>query len=123
MEPSIWSAFIYQKPHAPVSTRASTFSGDILGAGKDTSTWRPYKQPGDNNVLERSSFSVMTASEHARLLRIAHESILVYCGSRGMADAQHLLGVYKRYMAWKDELPHVLKDLNNDPLPHVLFLQ
>lgn len=121
---SAWSGFMYQKPNAPVSTRAKMFPGDILGSDEGTASWRVYKQPGDgHNVSERSYSTVMTASENAKLFRIVHESILVYCGNRGKVRAQSLLDVYERYIGWKDDLPHVIQDLANEPLPHVLFLQ
>ncbi len=123
MNISAWSGFIYQKPQASISPRALPFSGDILDDGEGDNTWRLYKHPGDSGVPDRLSQSVVTASEHAKLFRTVHESILAYCGSRGKVSAQKLLDIYERYMAWKDGLPHALRELDNDPLPHVLFLQ
>lgn len=123
MRISAWSGFIYQKPQAYISPRALPFPGDSFNAGEGDGTWRLYKQPGDSDVPDHLSLSVMTASEHAKLFRTVHESILAYCGSRGKVSAQKLLEIYERYMAWKDELPPALRDLDNDPLPHVLFLQ
>jgi len=96
---SAWSAFIYQKPQAPISTRAYPFPGNILDTGENSDIWRLYKQPGDSNISDRSSLSMMTASEHAKLFRIVYKSILVYCGSRGKVSAQHLLEIYERYTA------------------------
>lgn len=118
---SVWSAFIYQKPTAPVSTHAHPFSSDILDFGDGD--WRLYKQPGDSDTSERPGLSVMTASEHAKLFRIAHETILAYCGSRGKVTGRRLFDVYERYLTWKDNLPPEIRDVDNDPLPHVLFLQ
>ncbi len=103
--------------------QAHPFPGDIFDDGEGNNTWRLYKQPGDSDLPDHDSLAVVTASEHAKLFRTVHESILVYCGSRGKISAQHLLDIYERYMAWKDELPFALRKIDNDPLPHVLFLQ
>lgn len=65
----------------------------------------------------------MTASEHAKLFRIAHETMLVYCGSRGRVSAHHLLNLYERFVNWREELPLEIRDIISDSLPHVLFLQ
>ena len=69
------------------------------------------------------SHALETASEHAKLFRIVHANILIYCGSRGKVDAQKLLELYERYLAWKEGLPPDIADLSGEPLPHVLFLQ
>lgn len=89
-----------------------------------------YRQPGDNNlelgeqnVNDRQSFAALTACEHAKLYRIVHECILVYCGSRGKVSANSLLNLFQRYVRWKDELPPDLRSVEGQPLPHVLFLQ
>ena len=66
---------------------------------------------------------MLTASEHARLFRIIHETILVYCGSRGRVSARALLDLYERYVDWKEHLPSDLRLQESEPLPHVLFLQ
>lgn len=89
-----------------------------------------YRQPGDSNLElgyqstdDRRSFATLTACEHAKLYRVVHESILVYCGARGKVSAHSLLDIFQRYIAWKDGLPPELGNLEGQPLPHVLFLQ
>ncbi len=68
---------------------------------------------------------MVTAHEHAKLYRIIHETILVFCGSRGKVSAHHMLLIYERFLGWKEGLPPSLSDVNEEvqPLPHVLFLQ
>ena len=89
-----------------------------------------YRQPGDDslelgqqNTDDRQSFATLTACEHAKLYRIAHERILIYCGARGKVSAESLLDVYQRFVAWKDGLPPSLQSVEGQPLPHVLSLQ
>jgi len=65
----------------------------------------------------------MTAAEHAKLFRIVHESISVYCGRRGRVTAHHLLDLYESYLMWRDDLPPEIRDIDHQPLPHVIFLQ
>lgn len=85
--------------------------------------WRLYRQPGDNDILDRPGFAKITAFERAKLFRIIHGAILIYCGSRGKVTAEGLLGIYERYMAWKERLSPELRYDEGEPLPHVLFLQ
>ena len=85
--------------------------------------WRPYKQPGDNEISKHPSHSVLMASEQAKLLRIVHETISVYCGSRGKVTAHHLINLYESFLIWKDDLPIEIREINAQSLPHIIFLQ
>ncbi len=105
----------------PVSTDAEPFAEEIPHYADGI--WRLHRQLGDIDISGRRGFSVMTASQHAKLFRIVHELLVVYCGSRGRVGAMHLLNVYKRFLSWKDEMPPELMDGRDSPLPHVLFLQ
>lgn len=122
---SAWSGFIYQKPSAPVSTRADAVPG--LFESDSDRYWQPYTSSTDDDTNEeavgRPGHIDITASAQARLFRIVHESILIYCGSRGKVRAQQLLMLYDRYSTWRETLPRDIADLDNEPLPHVLFLQ
>ena len=89
-----------------------------------------YQEPGDSNLElgyqntdDRKSFATLTACEHAKLYRIVHECILVYCGSRGKVSANSVLDLYHRYIVWKDGLSPDLRSVEDQPLPHILFLQ
>lgn len=127
-ESSAWSGLTYQKPAAPISTRASPFTN--IAIDQDEGRWNMYCQPGDSNMelgsrdtYDRQGFATQTACEHAKLYRIIHESILVYCGARGKVSAKALLDCFQRYVEWKDGLPPSLRSIESQPLPHVLFLQ
>ena len=78
---------------------------------------------GFQDARDRKSLAYLTACENAKLYRIAHECILVYCGVRGKISANTLLDVFQRYIGWKDELPPDLRSVEGQPLPHVLLLQ
>ena len=125
---SAWSGLTFQKPAAPISTRASPFTN--IAIGQDEGRWNKYCQPGDSNIElgfrntdDRLGFATMTACEHAKLYRIIHECILVYCGARGKVSAPYLLDCFQRYIEWKDGLPSDIRSIESQPLPHVLFLQ
>lgn len=127
-ESSAWSGLTYQKPFAPASTHASPFSNIALD--RVDGRWNLYRQPGDNNLQlgdqnseDRQSFSTLTACENAKLYRIVHECIVVYCGTRGKVSSHSLLNLFHRYIIWKDELPSDLRSVGGEPLPHVMFLQ
>lgn len=74
-------------------------------------------------MQERLSYSAVTAAEQAKLFRIVHETVLIYCGSRGKVNALHLLDVYESYLMWRDALHPEIRYTDNKPLPHVIFLQ
>lgn len=125
---SAWSGLTYQKPFAPVSTHANPFANIALDQIKGR--WNMYRQPGDNNLElgeqdsdDRESFATLTACEHAKLYRLVHECIIVYCGTGGKVSANILLDLFQRYLMWKDGLPPDLRSLEGQPLPHILFLQ
>lgn len=122
-----WSGLTYQKPFAPISTHANPFAN--IAVDQINGTWNMYRQPGDSNLEfgkqnadDRQSLATLTACEHAKLYRIVHECILVYCGTRGKVSAHSLLDLFQRYIMWKDGLPPDLRSIEGQPLPHVLFL-
>lgn len=127
---SAWSGLIYQIPVAPVSTPAIG-SQDILSSQSDV-PWYYYRRPGDNKVepgdgrvSNRPCHALLMWSENAKLYRIIHETILVYCGHDGKVTAHRLSRVYSLYRSWKEDLPQAFRDVEGDSeaLPHVLFLQ
>ncbi len=120
---SAWSGLIFQKPTAPISTHAAVFQD--IDTKKDDGPWRFYKEPGDTSESRRPSYLLSTANEHARLYRIVHETILVFCGNRGRVSAHHMLLIYERFLEWKERLPAPLAGVDGDgeALPHALFLQ
>ncbi|KAL9116521.1 MAG: hypothetical protein Q9187_006954, partial [Circinaria calcarea] len=121
-----WSGFTYQKPFAPVSPRSRVFLDVQVDRDYGPAQWRYYRQPGDErDVPKRPSFAILTAYSQAKLFRIVHDTITVYCGARGRVTAESVIGCYKRYLDWAEELPWQLRstDVDTQPLPHILSLQ
>lgn len=121
---SAWSGFTYQKPSTPVSTQAKPFEDTHLPRDD---TWRPYIHPTQmdgTDLPERHGYRLLTSSSQAKLYRIIHETLLVYCSNQNKVSAQTLLGLYDRYVAWKESSPPGLANIGQDELlPHVFFLQ
>ena len=92
----------------------------------DEGLWRFYRRVGDERDLPaRPCHSIITACHQTKLFRIIHESLGLYCRTRGKVTAQAVLEVYKRYLEWKEHLAPILKKIetNDQPLPHILCLQ
>ena len=87
--------------------------------------WVPHKQIGekDSAFPQRPGYTILTIAEQAKLYRIVHETILVYCGNHGKVSARSLAELYNRFLSWMERLPIELRLKDSDPLPHVLFLQ
>ncbi|MCJ1251730.1 hypothetical protein MMC30_008967 [Trapelia coarctata] len=121
-----WSGITYQKPFNPVSPRTAVFINVQMDKDSAPSQWRYYRQPGDEtNYPKRQSFAIVTACEQAKLYRIVHDTINVYCGARGRATAAAVIGCYKRFLNWQASLSEAVRhvDEESQPLPHVLCLQ
>ena len=119
---SAWSGFIYQKPSAPTSIHDTIFLDVDLDQGL---TWSFYRQPGDDIDSSSPSHAIIIASEHAKLYRIIHETILVYCGKMGKVSVDELSEIYDQFMGWREDLPKVIQNVDGDysAVPHALFLQ
>ena len=121
-----WSGFTYQKPFSPESPKSEVYLENYLNQNSELHQWRFYRQPGDeNDVPGRPGHVFLTALYQARLFRIVHHSIVVYCGARGRITAEGVIQVYQRYVDWIESLPPPIKntDVSSQPLPHVLSLQ
>ncbi|MCJ1468122.1 hypothetical protein MMC07_006750 [Pseudocyphellaria aurata] len=117
------TSMIYQPSHD--ATLPSTVIFQHVRMDREHDLWRFYRHVGDDRELpSRSSHAIMTACNHAKLLRIGQESLNLYCGTRGKATAEAILEGYRSYLDWKDNLPPAIKniDINDQPLPHVLYL-
>ncbi|MCJ1284530.1 hypothetical protein MMC26_003863 [Xylographa opegraphella] len=120
-----WSGITYQKPFSPVSPRTEVFINVVLDQDSAPEQWRYYRQPGDDsNNPRRQSFAILTACQQAKLFRIVHDTINVYCGARGKVTAAAVIGCFKRLINWKANLPEEIArtDEDSQPLPHVLAL-
>ena len=105
----------------------STKSNDIpdLHESEPDELWQLYTYPSEEPslVAERPSLVVKTAIGQVSLFRIIHETILTYCAGRGIVRPELLLTVHERFLRWQEELPRDIADLDNNGLPHVLYLQ
>ena len=101
---SMWSGLTYQKPFNPQSPdtqipfRMDAFVNQEL-----------YQQQGEdgavNHVYRAPAFAINTAVHQARLLRIVHTSINMYCGARGKISANAFLQCFLRFQEWRFQLP------------------
>lgn len=93
---------------------------------RDDAVWRFYRRPGDKgHIPRRPSYSILTAYHQAKLYRVVHETINIFCGARGKITARVVLECYKRYLSWKEDLPPQLAQVDTDAqaMPHIIFLQ
>lgn len=94
--------------------------------GTDNAMWRYYRHPGDGRELPvRPSYAMLTACHQAGLFRIVNDCLIVYCGIRGRVNASKVLEIYCRYQGWNEELPAEIAGIDKEeqPLPHVLYIQ
>ncbi|MCJ1478534.1 hypothetical protein MMC13_007214 [Lambiella insularis] len=120
-----WSGITYQKPFNPVSPQTEVFFNVDLDKDASLESWRNYRQPGDEaNIPKQQSFAILTACYQAKLYRVVHDTINVYCGARGKVTAKAVIGCYRRFVDWKSNLPEQIArtDEESKPLPHVLAL-
>ncbi|KAL8945758.1 MAG: hypothetical protein Q9222_007747 [Ikaeria aurantiellina] len=113
----------YQKLYAPEVPQMVRFVH--VNVDSDNEVWRFYRTVGEQRDLHvRPSYAILTACHQVALFRIIHESLNIYCGLRGMATAEIVLTLYRRYLDWEEDLPPVLQspDESAQPLPHVLYL-
>jgi hypothetical protein len=87
--------------------------------------WQSRKEPTEQNILRRPAAALKTAVYQARLYRVVHEAINMFCGARGRVRVTAFLDCYERFMDWKASLPPDIDDSDNSfvPLPFVLNLQ
>ncbi|KAL8831026.1 MAG: hypothetical protein Q9170_005476 [Blastenia crenularia] len=113
----------YQKLYAPELPYMPRFRH--VDINSNHSLWRFYRYNGDQRKLPvRPSHAILTACHQAALFRIVHESLNLYCGLRGSVTAEAVLILYRRYLDWEEDLPFILKavDEQAQPLPHILYL-
>lgn len=116
--------FTYQKLNAPSAPRDATF--EHVRMDKDEAIWRFYRHRGDERDLPtRPSHVILVACQQAQLFRIIHESLSLYCPPSEKVTAGKFLAIYARYLDWMLLVPPVVRDIeeNDQPLPHVLYLQ
>ncbi|MCJ1474840.1 hypothetical protein MMC13_003500 [Lambiella insularis] len=118
-----WAQFTFQVPtlfQIPPSLEIRPF-----GIIQDMEPWQLYRHLSDQAQPERQSFIILTASAHAKLLRIIHDTLaLFYHSHEGSVSARELMVQYERYIVWKDNLPDEIAMANAEThqLPHVIAL-
>lgn len=121
---SLWSGLTYQKPFNPQSPDTQIpFRLDSAG---NKEIYRHSRAEVESGQFPRApGFTIVTAVHQARLFRIVHASIILYCGARGKISAKSFLQCFKRYLEWKAELPPELEceGYEDDIPPCVLTLQ
>ena len=108
---STWSATTYQLPCNLDSLRASAI--DKQGPQNED------RDPGPPN------YGVITARQQAYLSQVIHDTTTLQYGLRGEITAEEVIGCYKRFLNWNQDLPKPVSDthLKNQPPPYVLSLQ
>ncbi|MCJ1353190.1 MAG: hypothetical protein MMC33_003175 [Icmadophila ericetorum] len=117
-----WCGVTYQKPFSPESPKSDISFPDVFNGNE----WQSYRQTRDEEgEPKRPGWGILTACYQAKLYRVVHDTINLYCGARGKATATAVVACFKRYMDWLEQLPPQFKSIGKDeePLPHVLFLQ
>ena len=122
---SAWSAMTYQLPCNLDSLQMSVIDeqakNDMTSAGRRC-------MPGPQNEGDETGspiHGVDTAQQQASLSQIIHDTVSLHCGYHGVVTAREMIGCYKRFLNWKNDLPKPVGDTQTDhqPLPHVLSLQ
>lgn len=88
--------------------------------------WRFYRQAADETAQPDSpSLAIQTAKELTKLNQIIHETMNIYCGSRGKVTASSIMYLYKRYADWIAALPSEMQieSLDVVVVPHLYYLQ
>jgi hypothetical protein len=120
---SEWSQVTFQLP----TTLGPRFIGDIEGDdyGSDDAQWFFYRYINDSCPAWPGLLAT-TNREKTKLIEIIGDaSMMLYSSSAETIQARHILEQYGRYIAWRNALPEILGNLENNrsqPLPHVLSL-
>jgi hypothetical protein len=92
----------------------------------DARVWYLYRSSDDDELPSRPGLIGTINREKSKLIDIIGETTaMLYTLNTGCVNARHILGLYGRFMKWRDELPDVLKNLGSrkaPALPHVLSL-
>ncbi|KAI9799400.1 MAG: hypothetical protein M1833_004100 [Piccolia ochrophora] len=120
---NIWTEFTYENAVSQRLQGHRVFEGVSLE--RDNSMWRFYRFPHDQWLATRPSLAILTACELAKFAHHVRETTgLFYVNHRRNITARKVLTQYKRYLAWKENLPAPLSIVDSSPgaLPHFFFL-
>lgn len=107
----------------PLPDRTLDFRHVVLG--RDDELWRRYHRPGQNTLPRRPTHAMLTAHHQAQLFHHIDTNLDLYCGPKHNVTADVACVQYRKYLAWEEGLPPVVKDTREEaqPLPHILYLQ
>ena len=121
---SLWSGLTYQKPFNPQSP--DTQIPFKIDSQVIRQVYQQYGEgTGSGQTFRAPAFTISTAVQQAKLFRIVHASINMYCGARGKISANSFLQCFRRLLDWKDQLPMELdcESYESQIPPNVLTLQ
>ncbi|KAI9824068.1 MAG: hypothetical protein M1832_002136 [Thelocarpon impressellum] len=118
-----WNEFTYERSDSPRLLNHNVLDGVRLD--REDGQWRQYRQVEDLQTPTQPSLSLLATFESTRFLQIVQDTnALFYDNLASVISARALLTQYRRYLAWREELPGPLATLEpgERPLPHVIFL-
>ncbi|KAI9851076.1 MAG: hypothetical protein M1838_004508 [Thelocarpon superellum] len=118
-----WSEFTYECSESSHLAAANVLDGVRLD--REDSKWRLYRHVDDIHNPPQPSLALLAANESARFLQIVQDTNALFYDTRAtVVTARDVLIQYKRYLAWRDELPEAIAqlDMADVPLPHLVFL-
>lgn len=98
--------------------------GTYMEPGSDEARWYFYRTRHDDQCWPGEMGTA--CQEKTKLLNIISEAVVMMYGpSASLISASHVLRLYGRLRAWREQLPGTLVDMVNNQaqaLPHVLSL-
>lgn len=120
---SEWSQMTFQTP--PFSKQIISDTDQDGDEELDSAKWYFYRFVNDQ-CPAWSGLIASTNREKTKLMNIINDVMTMFYSSGGQAiQADHILQQYARYRRWRQELPGVIGDIENNngqALPHVLSL-
>ena len=69
----------------------------------------------DKDITERLSFSVIAVFQYAQLMRLVHDTIILYYNSHELkVKACGVLKQYQKYLDWQADLLDDVEDIDDD---------
>ncbi|EPE31271.1 hypothetical protein GLAREA_12574 [Glarea lozoyensis ATCC 20868] len=111
----------------PVHVNSNGFDQvEEYDAAIDKRAWFLYRHAHEEEVEKFPSLLGTTNREKSNLIDLIGEATaMLYTLNTACLKANHILGLYSRFVKWRNELPEVLKDLGSrkrPALPHILSL-
>jgi len=120
---SEWGEFTYQEPSIPEAPGLSTMNE--LWPEMERMGWQMSHMVSESS-LQSPIVATTIANEMARLFAIIHDSLsLLYGRAKNVISAVNILNQYRRYEAWRNQLPQELRSVDDatQQYPHILSIQ